>query len=158
MERLEGSVTGLAYERHEIGRGRAGRPPPVIHIYRFALAGRTVELRHGSALPLNEGDTVTVVCRARGGVARAYAWVNHTWGASLVEPSGIAAAMRGWLPAIPAMLAFVLAFFLWGEGAGLPARIGAIVAVLAGAGLSLWSVRGFIEYARYRRAARMLEG
>lgn len=155
MERLEGSVAGLEYERHEIGRGRAGRPPPVIHIYRFALAGRAVELRHGSALPLNEGDAVTVVCRTRGGVARAYAWVNHTWGASLVEPSGIAAAMRGWLPAIPAILSIVLASFLWGEG--LPARIGAIVAVLAGAALSLWSVRGFLEYARYRRAARMLE-
>ena len=151
-------MAGLAYERHEIGRGRAGRPPPVIHIYRFELTGRMVELRHGSALPLNEGDTVTVVCRPRGGVVRAYAWVNHTWGASLVEPPGIAAAMRGWLPAIPAMLAFLLAFLLWGEGAGLPARIGAIGAAFVGAGLAIWSLRGFIEYARYRRAARMLEG
>lgn len=157
MERLEGTVSGLRYERHMIGRGRTGRPAPMVHIYRFAVAGRTVELRHGAALPLNDGDEVTVVARVRGGVHRAYAWANHTWGARLVEPRGLAAAMRGWLPAIPAGLLLITASGLWRDGAGPLARITSVCAALAAVGLSIWAVRGCIEYACYRRAARLLD-
>ncbi len=157
MERFEGRVEGLGYERRQIGRGRAGRPAPTIHIYRFLIAGRTVELRHGAALPLNDGDEVTVAARPRGGVYRAYAWDNHTWGARLVEPRGMAAAMRGWLPAIPAGLLLIPAFGLWHDGAGLTARAASVAAAVAAAILGIWAVRGFMEYARYRRAARLLD-
>ena len=157
MERVEGTVTGLRYERHQIGRGRPDGPAPTVHIYRFVIADRTVELRHGAALPLNDGDRVTVVARARGGIHRAYAWANHTWGARLIEPRGVAAAMRGWLPAIPAAVLLVPALTLWRDGAGLSARVIATVAALAAAGLGIWAARGFIEYARYRRAARLLD-
>lgn len=157
MERLEGTVTRLEYARYPIGRGRAGRPAPMVHIYRFVVAGRTVELRHGDALPLNEGDDVAVVTRARNGVHRAYAWVNRTWGAHLVEPRGLAAAMRGWLPAIPGGVLLIPALGLWYDGAGLLARAASVCAALGAVGFGLWAVRGFIEYARYRRAARLLD-
>lgn len=158
MERVEGTVEELEYQRHQVGRGRAGRPAPTVHIYRFVVAGHTVELRHGAALPLNDGDEVAVAARPRAGVYRAYAWANHTWGARLVEPRGMAAAMRGWLPAIPAGLLLIPAFGLWHDGAGLPARAASVAAALAAAAFGIWAVRGFIEYARYRRAARLLDG
>lgn len=158
MERLEGTVTGLRYERHPIGRGRPGRPAPVIHIYRFSIAERTVELRHGTALPLNDGDHVTAVARPRGGIYRAYAWANHTWGARLVEPRGLAAAMRGWLPAIPGGLLLIPPLALWHDAAGPLARAVSICSALGAAAFGLWAARGFVEYARYRRAARLLDG
>jgi len=158
MERIEGSVERLEYERRQVGRGRAGQSVPTIHIYRFVVAGRTVELRHGAALPLNEGDEVIVIARPSDGVYRVYAWDNHTWGARLVEPRGVAAAMRGWLPAIPAGLLLIPAFGLWHAGAGLLARSVSVTAALAAAAFGIWAVRGFIEYARYRRAARVLDG
>ncbi len=157
MERLEGTVEGLAYDRHRVGRGRAGRPAPTVHIYRFLVAGQAVELRHGDALPLNDGDMVTVVARPRGGAYRAYAWDNHTWGARLVEPRGMAPAMRGWLPAIPAGVLLIPAFGLWHDGAGLLALAVSVAAGLASAAFGVWAVRGFVEYARYRRAARLLD-
>lgn len=157
MERVEGMVTGLVHDRHEVGRGRAGRSAPAIHIYRFVVAGRPVELRHGAALPINDGDEVTVAIRPQGDVYRAYAWDNHTWGARLVEPRGTASAMRGWLPAIPAGLLLIPAFGLWHEGAGLFSRAASVSAAVAVAVLGTWAVRGFIEYARYRRAARLLD-
>lgn len=157
MERVQGTVEGLEYERHQVGRGRAGRPAPTVHIYRFLVGAYTVELRHGAALPLNDGDEVTVAARPRGGVYRAYAWDNHTWGARLVEPRGMAAAMRGWLPAIPAGLLLMPAFVFWHDGAGLPARAASLAAALAAAAFGIWAVRGFIEYARYRQAARLLD-
>lgn len=157
MVRLEGTVTGLQYERHPIGRGRPGRPAPTIHIYRFAIADRTVELRHGAALPLNDGDRISVVARPRGGIHRAYAWANHTWGARLVEPPGLAAAMRGWLPAVPGGILLIPAFVLWHDAAGVLPRAGSVCAALGAAAFGVWSARGFMEYARYRRAARMLD-
>ncbi|WP_067564077.1 hypothetical protein [Halofilum ochraceum] len=157
MERVQGTVERLEYQRHQVGRGRAGRPAPTVHIYRFRVAGNTVELRHGAALPLNEGDQVTVAGRSRAGVYRAYAWDNHTWGARLVEPRGMAAAMRGWFPAIPAAVLLIPALGLWHEGAGLSARAASVTAAVAAAAFGIWAVRGFIEYARYRRAARLLD-
>ena len=157
MERVEGTVERLEYQRHQVGHGRAGRPAATVHIYRFRVAGKTVELRHGAALPLNEGDEVTVAGRSRGGVYRAYAWDNHTWGARLVEPRGMAPAMRGWLPAIPAAILLIPAFGFWHDGAGVLARAASLLAALAAAGFGLWAVRGFMEYARYRRAARLLD-
>lgn len=157
MERVEGAVEGLEYERHRVGRGRAGRPAPTVHIYHFLVAGQPVELRHGDALPINDGDEVTVAARPRRGVYRAYAWDNHTWGARLVEPRGMSAAMRGWLPAIPAGVLLLPAFGLWHDDAGLPARAASVCAALVAAGFGIWAVRGFIEYVRYRRAARLLD-
>lgn len=157
MERLEGTVTALTYTRHPIGRGRPGRPVPVVHIYRFVLSDRTVEVRHGAALPLNDGDTVTAVCRVRGGIHRAYAWANRTWGARLVEPRGMAAAMRGWLPMLPAGLFYGLAAALWSNTDGPLARTGTAFLAVVATGLALLAARGFIEYARYRRAARLLD-
>lgn len=156
MRRLQGPVSGLEHRRHDLGRGRSGRSPSAVHIYCFDVAGERVELRHGAALPLNEGDEVVAVCGGRRCPQRIYAWANRTWGATLVEPPGIAAAMRGWLPAIPAVALLALALGLSATGAGAVPLAIAGLSGLSGLALALLALRGFIEYARYRRAAALL--
>ncbi len=158
MEHLRGRVDGLEHERRVVGRPRAGRPAAAVHFYRFELDGRRLELRHGAALPLNDGDEVEAVCGGRRSPLRVYAWRNHTWGATLVEPPGIAAAMRGWLPAIPAVVLMLAARALADAAGGHAMLVTAALAGVAGIASALLAVRGCAEYARYRRAARRLEG
>lgn len=154
MERLEGRATALEHDRRVVGRPRAGREPAAVHVYRFDLDGRRVELRHGAPLPLNEGDEVVAVCGGRRAPPRVYAWHNRTWGATLVEPPGAVAAMRGWLPAVAAIA--LLATAAMSAGGIVGTAIAALM-TLAGAGFALLALRGFAEYCRYRRAARRLD-
>lgn len=155
MQRLEGPVSDLEHERHVLRPARDRLPESALHVYRFTVDGVAVELRHRAAVPLNEGDRVAVAC-AGGAPARVYAFANRTWGATLVEPPGVTAAMRGWLPALLAAIAVVAA--VAGLGAtGWAARAGGVLAAAAALLLLRSAVRGFREYTRYRRAARALE-
>lgn len=156
MERLQGRVTGLHHERRVVGRPRDGRPAAAVHVYRFELEGRRLELRHGAALPINDGDDVVAVRGGWRSPARVYAWHNRTRGATLVEPAGPAAAMRGWLPTLPAAVLIALTVLLAGEGATAAGLVGAGLAALGAGAFALLGLRGFVEYARYRLAARLL--